>query len=410
MATFFVPLVDKCSPLAYALVNEIHWYNDEARHSGNETVAREVQKVAYIIDGKGIVKEFRKECARCRFLLKKSVDIAMGPISDDQLKIAPPFYVSQVDLFGPYKSHSNVNKRATTKIWFVVFCCCVTGAIDVRLCEDYSANSFILAFIRFSSKVGYPRKLLPDPGSQLIKGCEGMTICFSDVSHALFEFGVSYELCPVGAHYMHGKVERKIRHIKESFSKTLQNERLSNIEWETLGIQVANAINNLPIAIGNVTQDLEDIDLLTPNRLLLGRNNNRSPVGPLKVSNDFKKIVENNNQIVNAWFTTWLKSYVPSLIFQPKWFNSDTNPKIGDVVLFLKSEKEFDMQYQYGIISDVQKTRDGKIRKLEIEYMNHNEKTKRKTNRATRDVIIIHPLGELGIIRNLNRIFENLNK
>ena len=107
---------------------------------------------------------------------------------------------------------------------------------------------------------------------------------------------------------MHGKVERKIRHIKQSFSKTLQNERLSNIEWETLGIQVANAINNLPIAIGNVTQDLEDIDLLTPNRLLLGRNNNRSPVGPLKVSNDFKKIVENNNQIVNAWFTTWLKS------------------------------------------------------------------------------------------------------
>ena len=121
-------------------------------------------------------------------------------------------------------------------------------------------------------------------------------------------------------------------------------------------------------------------------------------------------IVENNNQIVNAWFTTWLKSYVPSLMFQPKWFNSDTNPKIGDVVLFLKSEKEFDMQYQYGIISDVQKTRDGKIRKLEIEYMNHNEKTRRKTNRATRDVVIIHPLGELGLVRNLNRIAENITE
>ena len=410
MTTFFVPLVDKNSPLAYALVNEIHWHNDEARHSGNETVSRQVQKVAHIIDGRGIVKQFRKECARCRYLLKKAIDIAMGSISDDQLKIAPPFYSSQVDMFGPYKSHSNVNKRATTKIWFVVFCCCVTGAIDVRLCEDYSANSFILAFIRFSCKVGYPRKLLPDPGSQLIKGCEDMTISFSDVSNALHEFGVSYELCPVGAHYMHGKVERKIRHIKESFSKTLQNERLSNIQWETLGDQVANAINNLPIAIGNVTQDLDDIDLLTPNRLMLGRNNNRCPVGTLQLSGDLMQIIENNNQIMDTWFKAWLTSYVPSLMFQPKWFNSDTNPKIGDVVLFLKSEKEFDKHYQYGIISDVQTTRDGRIRKLEIEYMNHNEKTRRKTTRASRDVVVIHPLGELGIIRELNRISENLTE
>ena len=246
MTSFCVPLVDKNSPIAYALINEIHWYNDDAMHSGNETVARHVLKVAHIIDGRGIIKQFRKECPRYRYLLKKSIDIAMGPISDDHLKIAPPFYVSQVDMFGPFKSHSNVNKRTTTKIWFVVFCCCVTGAVDVKLCEDYSASSFLLAFIRFSCKVGYPRKLLPDPGSQLIKGCESMEICFSDVSNALHEYGVSYELSPVGAHYMHGKVERKIRHIRDSFSKTLQNEKLSNIQWETLGDQVANAINNQP--------------------------------------------------------------------------------------------------------------------------------------------------------------------
>ena len=58
---------------------------------------------------------------------------------------------------------------------------------------------------------------------------------------------------PVGALYMHGKVERKIRHVKESFSKHLFKERLSVIQWETLGDQIANSINNLPIAIGNVT-------------------------------------------------------------------------------------------------------------------------------------------------------------
>ena len=52
-----------CVPnLAYAVVNEIHWYNVDAKHSGNETVLRYVQKVAYIIEGRPVVKRFRKEC------------------------------------------------------------------------------------------------------------------------------------------------------------------------------------------------------------------------------------------------------------------------------------------------------------------------------------------------------------
>ena len=70
--------------------------------------------------------------------------------------IAPAFYISQVDIFGPLNSYSNVNKRAT--IWFVVFCCCVTGVINIKVMEDYYTDSFILPFIRFSCKFGYPKK------------------------------------------------------------------------------------------------------------------------------------------------------------------------------------------------------------------------------------------------------------
>ena len=51
--------IDLYSLLAYALVNEIHWYNNDAKHLG----LRYVQKVAYIIKGRPLVKKFRKECA-----------------------------------------------------------------------------------------------------------------------------------------------------------------------------------------------------------------------------------------------------------------------------------------------------------------------------------------------------------
>ena len=76
-----------------------------------------------------------------------------------------------------------------------------------------------------------------------------MKISFSDVANKLNEYGVDFEVCPVGAHYMHGKIERKIRKVKRSLSKHFYNHRLSILQWETLGDQIANSINNLPIAI-----------------------------------------------------------------------------------------------------------------------------------------------------------------
>ena len=60
--------------------------------------------------------------------------------------------------------------------------------------EDYSTNSFVLSFIRFSCKVGFPKKLLPDAGSQLIKGCEDMSFSYTDLKNKLHkEYGVVCE-------------------------------------------------------------------------------------------------------------------------------------------------------------------------------------------------------------------------
>ncbi len=114
--------------------------------------------------------------------------------------------------------------------------------------------------------------------------------------------------------------------------------------------QLANSINNLPIGVGFFSDCLEVLDLITPNRLLLGRNNNRSPTAPLQLTNDVKKIMQTNEEIFNVWFKSWLTSYVPRLMAQPKWFVSDTCISEGDIVLFLKSESPIECQYQYGII------------------------------------------------------------
>ena len=99
--------------------------------------------------------------------------------------------------------------------------------------------------------VGYPELLQPDEGSQLVKGCKTMILRFVDIKHRLStEYSVGFEVCPVGAHYMHGEVERKVRQVKRSIMINMQSNRLSVLEWESLVSQVTFGINNLPLGLG----------------------------------------------------------------------------------------------------------------------------------------------------------------
>ena len=105
-----------------------------------------------------------------------------------------------------------------------------------------------------------------------------------------------------------------------SLDKICQNERLSIFKWETVSFKIANAINDLSLALGNTVRDYENMDLLTPNRLKWRRNNERSPVSPISIAGKFSKIVKMNKRIFNTWFETWLVNHKPKLIHQPTWF------------------------------------------------------------------------------------------
>ena len=54
--------------------------------------------------------------------------------------------------------------------------------------------------------------------------------------------------------------------------------------------------------------------------------------------------------------------------------------------------------------------RDGVVRTVDVEYQNHHEKVKRNTRRGVRDLIVIHPIGELGIVRELNELAKMWSK
>jgi hypothetical protein len=403
--TFCVPLTDKHSPIAYSLVNDVHWNDKTVRHCGVETTYRYVLKQMFVIEGRELVKRIKGSCNFCRYLEKKALCVPMGPISKFCTMIAPAFYISQVDIAGPFNAYSYHNKRTTIKIWLVVFCCCTTSATNIKTMEDYSNTAFIQSFTRFACDMGYPKRLLTDEGSQLVKGCNTLKLDFQDLKFRLHrDVKVDLDTCPVGGHNMHGRVERRIRHIKESLEKSISNERLGVLQWETIASVTANCINDLPLANRGAKGDLDNLDLITPNRLLLGRNNDRSPIGNMSVTESYDKIIASNAKIFNSWFENWLVTHVPQLMDQPKWFKVGRDLKEGDVVLFLKHESEISNIYQFGIVETVQRSRDGQFRKAVVRYRNHTEQVNRTTFRAARSLVVIHEVDEINVMQELGEI------
>ena len=162
--------------------------------------------------------------------------------------------------------------------------------------EDYSTTAFIQSFVRFSCEVGYPKFLSVDKGSQLVKGCESMKLTHTDIKYKLHkDLVVEFYTC-LGGHNYNGKDERRIRQIKESFEKNNQNERLSVLQWETLSSVIANTFNDLPIGLGNIISDYENVDLTTPNRLRLRRNNDRSPAATMEATGSPDRILKESRK------------------------------------------------------------------------------------------------------------------
>ena len=106
----------------------------------------------------------------------------------------------------------------------------------------------------------------------------------------------------------------------------------------------------------------------------------------------------------NVWFRSWLVSYVPTLVPQPKWFETSRNISVGDIVLISKSDKDFEHLYQYGIVTALHESKDKVVRFVDVSYQNHNENVKRVTKRGVRELVVIHPVDELGLSRELHDI------
>jgi len=413
--SFCRPIVDRHSPVAYSIMLETHWA--KVHHLNATTTYRESLSIVFTLKGRELAQEVRESCNFCRRYKARLIEVEMGKVHETRLAIAPPFTLCQVDLFGPLEARCEHNHRAVVKVWGVVFKDPASGAVFAHAMAKCDTSAFVQAYTRFAARFCHPKKLYPDEGSQLLKACTEMQISWLDVSRTLnaeFQVGVEFSPCPVGGHNYHGQVERSIREIKKLFHAVYKGVKLDILGLETAFAWVSNELNNLPTCLGSKYRGLDNLDLITPNRLIHGSSNRRAMSGPC-TSESPSKMLAKMDDIFEAWWKTWHNERIADYVAKPpKWFRSDPDLQPGDIVIFQKKGHEQVMGSPIWSIGRVVSTKksggDERVREVEIEYKNSTEKTWRVTHRAARAVAVLHREEDLDIMQGLNEAARTAEK
>ena len=404
---FVQPIVERFSPLAYAIMTHAH--TSDSIHKNVAATLRASREIAYILKGRDLAIEIREACFKCRRFRARLTKVEMGRMHDSRLTIAPPFFHAQVDLFGPLTASCEHNHRSSVKIWGVVFKDPTCAAVSVYTMAKYDVDAFVSAFTRFTSVHGCPKKLFIDEGSQLKAACTSMDIPITDLTNQLFtkfEVGVEFVTCPVGGHNAHGLVERSIRTIQDLFKQVYAGLKLDILAYETAFAYISSQLNSLPICLGSRTDNLDNLDLITPARLLIGRLSTRAIAGYPRVEPP-SRVLQQLDSVYKCWWDVWQKEKLAEYIPQPnKWKETNVELKVGDIVMILRNPDEVQLGGPIWRIARVfsveQSHKDAQVRTVICQYKNANEKVYRYTRRSARKIAVIHHETELDFVDRLN--------
>ena len=409
---FVRPILDRFSPVAYSVMLSCH--SDTLKHRSSPATLRESRSVAYILKGRDLSNEITDNCRPCHRFRARLVEAEMSKLHQSRLTIAPAFYFVQCDLFGPLKMVCEHHSRSTLKGYGVVFKDPASSCVAAFAMQSYSTPSFLQAFTRFAVRYGVPTKVVIDQGSQLVSAFESMDLCVRDIEQSLqvnYNVKIEYSTAPVGGHNFNGMAERSIQEIKGLLSKTFGGLRTDLLTLETNLAWVCNEINSLPICLGSKTEGLGSLDILTPNRLLLGRNNRRALGGYAKIDQP-GRMLDQQDQTYRAWWELWRTERLADYIPQPaKWKKSNDQLCVGDIVAFPRKtdDQHFGSPvYRLGRIIELHPSTDGICRSADIEYKNSTESTFRQTKRAVRTLAKVHREGELDVIQTLNEAVKEV--
>ena len=390
-----VPVLHSSSPIFFAYVIHVH---DVLRpHSGVELSYREITKKMHVLDNpRGIVGKVRKDCTKCKMLLRKTLELEMANHGPHRTIISPPFHAIQMDIAYKFKAKAWVNSRQSFEIYALVIVCILTSATSILVLEGLETANVVQALERHSSRYGVPRYAFVDAGSQLV-ALHSAKFSLRDVDLAVHSnLGMSVQVSNPKSHEERGRVEAKVKVLRSMLSKLSVDcsRPMTTISWETLFSKIANDMDNIPICRG-AASNMQDFgfDIITPNRLKLGRNNYRSlDDGFVLDSSTETQLLESNRKIQTVWYQIMLDRLHHLIPKCKKWLKTDKIEK-GDIVVFVHNDSGIMKRWSWSL-GKVDSVTD---RNLTLEYFGPGKKRKLYVPRNPRQVAKIHSADDIPV-------------
>ena len=173
-----------------------------------------------------------------------------------------------------------------------------------------------------------------------------------------------------------------------------------------------NQLNNLHLGYtyGRDQDNSPLLKMISPNMCRVGRINERALDGPMRLPTGGGELLKEVQKLYNSWFKIWRVSYVPKLLYQPKWFKLESDLKEGDVVMFQKTDSALDGSWSLGNVDQLILSRDGLARRAILKYQNYKEDFPRTTDRQIRSVVKVWSIDDVNVDDDLAELQRRLKK
>ncbi|CAL8088177.1 unnamed protein product [Calicophoron daubneyi] len=276
-----------------------------------------------------------------------------------------PFSSVGVDYFGPiYVKHG----RKREKRYGCLFTCLQIRAVHIEIAHSLSSDSFISAFIRFVARRGPPKELFSDNGSNF-KGAEEeikRALCTWNqhrINGTMLTHGVVWHFNPPECSHRGGVWERQIRSVRRVLRSISREQVVDDETLLTLMAEVEKILNDRPIT--PVTEDPKDLDALTPNKLLLLRNNDCSGIEINSMCERYTRHWKQAQYMADVFWKRWKREYLTTLQVRSKWISLQRNFVKGDLVLVL-DEKCPRGKWPKGLVVEIYPDDQGYVRQVDI--------------------------------------------
>ena len=399
-----LPVVSATSALFFSFCMYVHL---EIRlHCGVERCMREILKHIFPLHNpRAVIQKIRQNCVKCRIIEKKTCELRMRSHPSTRTTLAPVFYNLQLDICYGFVSKPHRQARTTMPIYALVGVCLLSSASSIMALESLETQEVILALERHCSRYGVPNTCFVDNGSQLLS-LQNTEFNLREV-HANVSDSLGLTIMPTTPknHPSNGRVEAKIKILRSTLEKLSINPKSPQtaLHWETLFSKIAAQMDDVPICKASSSNVRDEFwELITPNRLKLGRNMYRSLEGSIVLSQEVgpTAILERNQNLQKLWYRTFL-SHIHHLIARPaKWLDTD-KIEIGCIVLFVFNESKLGNSWRIGRVVD-----NPVENKLIIEYCSN--RTYGKNGSFKLDKIVRSPR-DVSVLFNANDVLLNSN-